>query len=1556
MLNMSRDHQLFYKAYNEFSDYQGGGKPDGGYIHNPAKLYYGYFDPKKCYVYYSAFKFFSPSKLADDGYLCGDSTWSGNFLNWATMTRMDVVRKVLYGGYRRNDPASTGRTILERVSLPMDAHSFAKYYKSSGGSLSPSLSKITPFADTVDGISICNTTVDDKNAWSHSTTQPPLMRVVSGNYSLWAAHERRQCRWKDEQIWEHNGEPNGNNSEITGYLAEPDYPSKPTEAKTDGKLGDLVVRVEVCKPVLLGGEKCQKYPNGNWKPIGLLQEFGEKDQAEFGLLTGSFSNNIQGGILRKNVSSFKNEVDLNTGIFEPSLNGIVGTLNKLRIFGYPYGDGLYRDDPKNPNNSFCAVHTIGLTNGKCMSWGNPIGEMFIESLRYFNGSLKPSDEYGKNSDKIGSDYLKLPHGVTWQDPLAQSKSDVFGKPHCRAINIINFNASVISYDRDNVGPFHDLEPNIVLANYVNAIGRGEGVHDKSGFVGATPTLQNNLCTAKNIEYLSNVEGLCPYAPGYHGSFSLAGAAYWAHTHSLRTAVTTGTQKFKDPNFRVNTYSVALAPGVPRIEVKVGDLPNQKKVIIQPSYRLDDPKPDPRIKADKTCDENPDPKINGTGTLVDFRLISQTTNTAKTKITGEKYLVIWEDSEQGGDYDQDVAGFLKWAVDETEENITVTTDIFTQSTFLRQGFGYSISGTDHDGVHFYSGINGFVFTDPTGGPACTAGNDVKAACGPTRSIPGPGCQRTDAATSRAYKIKGTTAAVLEDPMYWAAKWGGFTVSSDTDKPFDPSKPDDSSKWDNRNADGDLGEDGIPDNYFLVYNPGDLENALRRAFGAIVAKSNAALAVSSSQLITGSSKYVAEFTSEDPISGNVKAFSLKADGYFKSTSDWDIGKKLSDKAPAQRQIITNFGKNGLEFTWAGIGPGYQATLKAALTTKYGLSGATAVKQAEDRAQALVNYLRGDPSNEGKGKGYEWRKRPDDNILGPVVNAAPWVQSRPSALYFDGDFPGYSDFARARMKQSELLWVASNDGMVHAVGADNGNPVISFVPGVLVPRLVEQIESRDGVVPFVDGSPFTGDVQLGKSTKEHPNKNVADWKTYLFGSLGRGGRAFYALDVTAPGNLTAAKAKDIFKWQFTSADDPDLGYVLSDYSIKRSSGQASPIVKLNNGEFAIITGNGYQSTWGKAALMILPVDGPDADGHWAGRYYKILADIRKNKDAAGSNDMNGLSTPTWVDLDNNGTADVVYAGDLKGNLWKFDIRSDSPSNWRVSFSLRGCGDDPTDDKVCNPLFAPRIGGEKLLITAAPEVMLASTAGGHMEGYMVTFGTGASYDEGLFPTRNTNRMYGIWDRLNFEAWDKDGKPLVLPEGVKLRALPRGVFDGELVARVYARQAVSGKVSLESGGDIDYQNPVDTNAKDGWYVNLPESSEMIVSNPIRLAQYVAMVSIRPPAGGPNSCSALPESTLYIVNPVTGLPPMVSSNDALFGKYGEKPVVGISIADQKVSIALDKTIRAVSPGLVSPSGQSVKFRVMGNGDVGEATDIVGKLPDAESRLQWREIPGLRTKR
>src|SRR5690606_24248220 len=317
MLNMSRDHQLYFKIYDDYADITdpNGGEPDGipDITYNNNYDYYGYFDSKKCYQYSTSNNRFEPKAWRDASRACsGSNHWSGNFLNWATMTRMDAIRKILYGGYRSTDNVAGANTnsvtVLERALLPNDIHSFAKFYNPGSKN---ELEKVVPSAGAdASGITLCNTTdTSTRNkpssatsaALSQNVTEPPLIKVAKGNYSLWANNERWQCGWRNDS---NNGVAtavNGNNETVSGINAASGNPSKGTDGTG---YGNYVARVQVCVPGFIDdvpeedNENCRTYSPRNIKPVGLLQEFGENNSIHFGLITGSYGKNKSGGVLR----------------------------------------------------------------------------------------------------------------------------------------------------------------------------------------------------------------------------------------------------------------------------------------------------------------------------------------------------------------------------------------------------------------------------------------------------------------------------------------------------------------------------------------------------------------------------------------------------------------------------------------------------------------------------------------------------------------------------------------------------------------------------------------------------------------------------------------------------------------------------------------------------------------------------------------------------------------------------------------------------------------------------------------------------------------------------------------------------------------------------------------------------------------------------------------------------------------------------------------------------------------------------------------------------------
>lgn len=974
MLNLSRDHQLFYKAYNDFTDLDNDGVVDTTYKNSVT--YAGYFDSTKCYAYDSTNGYFVPKAVTKTHYCT--SQWSGNFLNWASMTRMDEVRQILYGGLRSTDDASaSGKTILERANLPMDAHSFAKFYNGSDinqlttfnptavaaytttkvntifysgtatvaenntsywllrtkafptalagqvgdqfrivgtdasggtlildapyrfinagwkdgnnnfvnddarayvnnagkdrvefrvqagmlsgtlypacGAIADCLTKLgTMKSWTVTnltrqgGISFCNTTAKGSVDYSQGNTSAPLLRVQTGDMSLWASNESLQCQWRGEKSNSQGGFDdglfsNGNRYALSGLVASAENPSK--TVGTDGTdRAELTVRVQVCVSTLIGAENCKKYPDDKaatpiLKPVGLLQKYGEAGTIKFGLMTPSFDKNASGGVLRAalpdpgtNSGDFiSNEIDPASGVIrkDPAngapIKGIIRNVNALRIYGYKYESGNNYGD-----GNGCTYQQIGISSdasppsgyvsqGNCSSWGNPMAESYIETLRYLAGTNSPNSAFATTGVESTAATEDAAIGLTvvsnWGKPVTQAN-------FCAALNVINFNASSLSYDTDSTSGFDDLKTGRTAAAWTDLVGIGEGINGKPWFVGNVKNADgtgttDSLCSAKTISGLSTAYGICPESPALQGGYLMAGAAYGAHVDRIMDLG-------KDPStgedivpaddrtsLKVNTFGVQLATNTPQIRIPVPQSTG-KYITIIPAYRL---------------------SLGsgfGGGQLVDFKILNQTTST--TKNSGQFYAV-WEDSFAGGDYDQDMWGIISYEI--TNTTVKITTKPVAASTNNGQGFGYVISGTTKDGPHFHSGIYGFRYTDPTNiivqdvnGNALNSTTKVDASGGCVD------CRVNDQATVGVYTVGSTEANTLKDPLLYAAKWGGFradpTKPDGQDTPANDADPSDISKW------SSAGNNGVPDNYFLVTDPGKLQTSLDALFRKILAK--------------------------------------------------------------------------------------------------------------------------------------------------------------------------------------------------------------------------------------------------------------------------------------------------------------------------------------------------------------------------------------------------------------------------------------------------------------------------------------------------------------------------------------------------------------------------------------------------------------------------------------------------------------------------------------------------------------------------------------------------
>lgn len=1358
MLNLSNDHQLFYKAYDDWSDINGDSSLDITYNHSID--YYGYFDSYKCYVYDTTDLRFEPDSITDDKYCSGASDWSGNFLNWASMTRMDSVKKILYGGTRSTDNAST--TVLERSYIPGDAHSFAKYFATT----TAEMQLLTPFNALE--ITLCNTTYDAGDASStddvsENITSPPLIRVAAGNFALWAANERWQCQWNG------NSEPgqgayNGNDPDVSGLDASSTNPDWTSDKLGEG---DYIARVQVCVSTDLSGkEDCKAYPDGNLKPVGLLQEYGDDSQILFGLMTGSFQHNKSGGVLRKNVSAITDEINTDSdGTFKtaPGTGNIINNLDALRVSGYEHNPGYYNI----ADNCSWGLNTF--TNGNCSNWGNPQSEIYLESLRYFAGA---SANASFTSDD--SSYIDNFISSSWTDPLSNDN-------YCASVNIIQFNASVISYD-DEFSGTSDLNDLTDLDTFTDAVGSTEGINGNDFFIGegTTASTTDGLCTAKTLTGLSDASGLCPEAPRLEGSYAIAGLANYSHTTSLRDDLVDINND--EAEIKAKTYGVTLSPAIPKIEVPI---PGTTDVVtILPACRNQD--------------------ISGNCAIVDFKVVEPHTVDNDGTATG-KFYVNWEDSEQGGDYDQDMHGSLSYSA--TSSQIEVTTLVFDESTSYPMGFGYVISGTEQDGFHAHSGIFDFTYDDDTGVTDCETA-----------------CNVSDGASTATYTIGASSGSLLKDPLWYAAKWGGFEEEEDANKRPDSTNapndiPDQSYEWD-RNA------DGTPDTYFFSTNPAQLARSLSSAFLSISEEQSSAssTAANSQRADVGSYIFQAQFNSEDwsgkllkySVNGSTGALTL--DTSWGTNGSGDAGDTLIE---SNRTILTynpnktDTSDDGHGFVWTSLTDAQKASLN------YDPVNDTTDALGEDR----LDYLRGDRSAELQNGG-SFRNR--SRVLGDIINSSPVYVGEPSYLYPDNleatGIETYSAF-KARMGalnsdsgRTAMLYVGGNDGMLHGFDASTGVERLAYVPYGVYPKLSELTSLDYTHQYYVDGSPSVGDAVFSDD----------DWHTVLLGSLNAGGQSIYALDVTNPANFAEDSASQTVLWEVsqntvTGTDvngDPETGFSELGFTFARPA-----IVKNYNGDWIGVFGNGYAGTSGHAVLYLVNLENG------------ILIQAITVDDSGN----NGLSTASPIDLNGDEKIDAIYAGDLKGNMWKFV--PDSNGEWQTAFSDSPLFTAPADSS-----------GYSQPITARPEVGLHPDG---LPGVIVYFGTGKYFETGdnVGVAGNVQRFYGIWD-----PWgpSETSIPSVsIDDGNLLRQC---VTDGSTAGTCVANEATSTgevlqnyEVRFISDNSINAWDWDESLGKMGWYIDLPELGEKQVTNSILRAGRIIFVTVVP---SDHSCSDGGESWL----------------------------------------------------------------------------------------------------
>ncbi len=741
------------------------------------------------------------------------------------------------------------------------------------------------------------------------------------------------------------------------------------------------------------------------------------------------------------------------------------------------------------------------------------------------------------------------------------------------------------------------------------------------------------------------------------------------------------------------------------------------------------------------------------------------------------------------------------------------------------------------------------------------------------------------------------------MLWlAGKYGGFNDFNNNGAP--DNKVVDGSGNTVTPSEWDANNDGEPDNFVLANKPEKLVAALNQAFLTIEKRisSASAVAANSTRLDIGTEVYQAKFNSLD-WSGQLLAYNVNVNtGAL--TPHWEASGLVP--AHSARNIYTYnpaapLGSRGVDFEWANLTTTPLGTSQQDYLNK--LSGV-----ADGNGSLRVNWLRGDSSHEEKNSGGIFRNR--TNILGDIVNSDPVFVGNEDYGY--GSMSGtegtsYKTFRATYKNRRPMLYVGGNDGMLHGFDAVTGSEILAYIPNALFLELSELTRPSYTHRYYVDGTSAVGDVYFNSS-----------WHTLLAGVTGAGGRVVFGLDITNPDTFGSSSPL----WEFTDAQDPDLGYTL---------GQPS-VVRMQDGHWAVIVANGYSSSNGHAVLFFL-----DA---------QTGAVLKKIDTGVGdTTNKNGLSAPIAVDTDNDRSVDTIYAGDLYGNLWKFDV-SGNIGSWTIP------GNTPLF-VACDTTGTNCSAADRQPITSKPNVGSVGSVGSDQNGLgiMVYFGTGKYFDSGdnlVGTSPQVQTFYGLWDQ-NTPITDR---ALLQEQTIEYEGTPNTVGGA---ASLYPIRIVSKNpvcyASTTTGCNLS--SPL----KFGWALNLISpvdgiQGERAINYPL-VRRGVLIFTTTIPNSDP--CGFGGTSWLMEIDAIQGGEysgaPFDVNGDGLVNDSDKVLIDGVehSAAGLNLDVGIIKT-----PAVVESNGPDYKFVSGSSGNMGSVVEMGNPqvnppIGNSNRRKSWRQL-------
>ncbi len=754
MIMMSKDHSMYYEAYNDMTDLDGDNQIDGFF--KPTIVYDGLFDSSICYEYSN--KVFKMSKKANvtktsDGstvYTC-NSQWSGNFLNYVTTSRMDMVKRILIGGQRGYTSSNgymktvqvDGYPVLVRQWIPHDTHAWVKLFhpndiaKYCPASVSCDSSSFTPYSSKAfmlgnvqnrmflmtfdqsgsdykikNRTSRSTYTLGSLTAFSEITDESDKTTYENSHMFIWNWLSRESGKLTSGNTTYPGGGVGYMSSNSQYYTGI----TKPGATGADNiNVSLFEVQVESCHPInditeLDLGDRCHKY-SSSYNTVGLLQNFSKSGaiDAYFGLITATWNRSSTDGqssaALRAEMSDLSADINQANGNFKES--SVLGVINKLAL--HSEGTSNY-DGHTGKSWSDCNIDSghnkriYKKANG-CYDWGNPLAPLIALSHDYFNGTL--SGSVAKGSDvqvssgrvvrarlNVSQDSkteidMTLPVITSASSPYASSKFYWCQTP----VNLLLMDES-ISFDYKVGGYQSDIDAGFSIIDNVEHIKGNSYIYGEktgSGKVSDNETIP----TLKQVDDLNEVRGVSVIEPHFEGS--LKGAALAAQYYATKLDPTGASSDDKGKFSSIQNIVVSMASYLPQFTIYTG---NNKKVLFIPickSLNFNSKSTGRYLKSNwqnwfqivYDAGEN----YTAACSVGDIFYVGSTYN-SDGNLSGVEFRTTYEDNEAGSDFDMDVGISYKIEADSSNKDlINVTTTGYYSDSYASQIAGFVIVGTE-----------------------------------------------------------------------------------------------------------------------------------------------------------------------------------------------------------------------------------------------------------------------------------------------------------------------------------------------------------------------------------------------------------------------------------------------------------------------------------------------------------------------------------------------------------------------------------------------------------------------------------------------------------------------------------------------------------------------------------------------------------------------------------------------------------------------------------------------------------------------------------------------